>query len=59
MGRATAVANALKRSGFTEDIIAFGYASSRFSELPDMPEAQRSALGRRVDIVVFPTVGVN
>ncbi len=59
MGRATAVANALKRSGFTEDIIAFGYASSRFSELPDMPEAQRSALGRRVDIVVFPTVGGN
>jgi chemotaxis protein MotB len=57
MGRATAVANALKRSGFTEDIIAFGYASSRFAELPEMPEAERSALGRRVDIVVFPTVG--
>jgi chemotaxis protein MotB len=57
MGRATSVANALKRSGYTEDIIAFGYASSRFAELPDMPAAARSALGRRVDIVVFPTVG--
>lgn len=57
MGRATAVANALKRSGYTEDIVAFGYANSRFKELPDMPEAERRALGRRVDIVVFPTVG--
>ncbi len=57
MGRATAVANALKRSGYTEDIIAFGYASSRFTELPEMPQPERSALGRRVDIVVFPTVG--
>ncbi len=57
MGRAAAVANALKRSGYTEDIIAFGYADSRFKELPDMPKAERSALGRRVDIVVFPTVG--
>ena len=57
MGRAAAVANALKRSGYTEDIIAFGYASSRFAELPEMPVTQRSALGRRVDIVVFPTVG--
>jgi chemotaxis protein MotB len=57
MARATAVANALKQSGYTEDIIAFGYADSRFKELPDMPETARSALGRRVDIVVFPTVG--
>lgn len=57
MARATAVANALKQSGYTEDIIAFGYADSRFRELPDMPEAARSALGRRVDIIVFPTVG--
>jgi len=57
MGRATAVANALKRSGYTEDIISFGYASSRYKELPEMPEAERRVLGRRVDIVVFPTVG--
>jgi len=57
VGRATAVANALKRSGYTEDIIAFGYADSRFKELPDMPADARSALGRRVDVVVFPTVG--
>lgn len=57
VGRAAAVANALKRSGYTDDIIAFGYSSSRFEELPDLPQAQRLALARRVDIVVFPTVG--
>jgi|SaaInlStandDraft_6_1057023.scaffolds.fasta_scaffold14746_2 chemotaxis protein MotB len=57
MGRATAVANALMRAGYTEDIVAFGYADSRFKELPDMPAAERRTLGRRVDIVVFPTVG--
>ena len=57
MGRATAVANALKRSGYTEDIISFGYASSRFQELPEIPEAERRVMGRRIDIVVYPTVG--
>lgn len=57
IGRAAAVANALKRSGYTEDIIAYGYADSRFGELPDIPIIDRRALGRRVDIVVFPTVG--
>ena len=57
MGRATAVANALKRSGYKEDIISFGYASSRFKELPEIPEAERRVMGRRIDIVVYPTVG--
>ncbi len=57
MARAVAVANALKQSGYTEDIVAFGYASSRFDELPDMADADRRALARRVDIVIFPTVG--
>ena len=57
VARAAAVANALRRSGYTEDIVAFGYASSRFSELPEMATAERLALARRVDIVIFPTVG--
>ena len=57
IARAAAVANALRRSGYTDDIVAYGYASSRFNELPDMDEQERQALGRRVDIVVFPTVG--
>ncbi len=54
LARAAAVANALRRSGYTEDIIAYGYADSRFSQLPDLPADQRRALGRRVDIVVLP-----
>ena len=57
VGRATAVANALKRSGYKEDIISFGYASGRFMELPDIPDAERRVMGRRIDIVVYPTVG--
>lgn len=57
MARATAVANSLRHVGYTEDITAFGYAASRFGELPKMPEAQRMSLARRVDIVVYPTVG--
>ena len=57
IGRATAVANALKRSGYKEDIISFGYASGRFMELPDIPDAERRVMGRRIDIVVYPTVG--
>jgi chemotaxis protein MotB len=57
LGRATAVANALKRSGYKEDIISFGYASGRFMELPDIPDAERRVMGRRIDIVVYPTVG--
>ena len=57
LARAAAVANALRRSGYTEKIVAFGYASSRFHELPEMSEAERLALGRRVDIVIFPTIG--
>ncbi|MEE8394388.1 MAG: flagellar motor protein MotB [Rhodospirillales bacterium] len=56
LARAIAVANSLRRSGYTEDIIAYGYADSYFSQLPDIPEDQRLAMGRRVDIVVMPTV---
>ncbi len=57
LARASAVANALRRSGYTDDIIAYGYADSRFAQLPDLPPADRAKLGRRVDIVVFSTVG--
>ncbi len=57
VARAAAVANALRRAGYTEDIIAYGFADSRFSQLPDLPTDQRHALGRRVDIVVLPNAG--
>ncbi len=57
LARAVAIANTLRQVGYDDDIIAYGYADSRFEELPDLPEAERESLGRRVDIVVFPTVG--
>ena len=57
VARAAAVANALRRSGYTEDIVALDFADSRFSQLPDLPTDQRHALGRRVDIVVLPDAG--
>jgi len=57
IARASAVANALRRSGYTDDIIAYGYADSRYNQLPALNQAERSAMGRRVDIVIFSTVG--
>lgn len=57
LARASAVANALRSSGYTDDIIAYGYADSRYAQLPDLPPEERTKLGRRVDIVIFPTVG--
>jgi len=59
VARSSAVANALRSSGYTDDIIAFGYAASRYEQLPDLPQDERAKLGRRVDIVIFPTVGGN
>lgn len=57
LARAISVANSFKRSGYTEDIIAYGYSDSRYSQLPDLPEEERRELGRRVDIMVLPTAG--
>lgn len=57
LARAAAVANTIRRSGYTSEINAYGYADSRFNQLPDMDEEQRLQLARRVDVVVFPTVG--
>ncbi len=57
LARAITVANALKRAGYDEDIVAYGYADSRLAQLADLPVEQRAALARRVEIVIFPTVG--
>jgi len=54
LGRAIAVANSLKRAGYTDDIIAYGYSDSRFLSLPTgLSDEQRFKLARRVDIVVM------
>lgn len=57
VARSAAVANALRQSGYTDDILAFGYSDSRYQQLPNIPDEERAKLGRRVDIVLFPTVG--
>ncbi len=58
LGRAAAVANELRRSGYPDDITAYGYSDSRFKQLPKVADAERRAMARRVDIVILPTVGV-
>ena len=53
--QAAAVANALRKTGYPDDIIAFGYADSRFGLLPKLSDERRNSLARRVDIVILPT----
>lgn len=53
--RAAAVANSLKSAGYEDEIVAFGYADSRYAQLPNLSEDRRRAFGRRVDLVIFPT----
>lgn len=57
--RAATVANSLRSAGYREKIIAYGYADSRYELLPKLEDAKRRALGRRVDIIVLPTVGTD
>jgi chemotaxis protein MotB len=56
LARAIAVANALRSSGYTEDITAHGFADGKYTDLPELDEDQRSIYARRVDIIVRPTV---
>jgi chemotaxis protein MotB len=53
VGRAAAVANVLKRSGYTREVTALGAAESRFGDLDDVAPERRAALARRVDVVVL------
>lgn len=57
VARAAAVGNLLRESGVEQDIIAYGFSDSRFDELPDIADEERAVMARRVDIVIFPTVG--
>jgi len=51
--RAQSVASALNRAGYDAPVIARGYGHSQYGELPEsMPENQRQALARRVDVVI-------
>ncbi len=53
--RAIAVGNALRKSGFTQDFLAYGYGDSGYGQLPDIAPDKKEALARRVDILVLQT----
>jgi chemotaxis protein MotB len=53
--RAIEVGNALRKSGFTQDFLSYGNGDGGFDELPAIPDEQKYALARRVDIMVLQT----
>lgn len=58
LARAGAVANELKKSGYTDYINIYGFAASRYDQLPKLlDEEARFAMARRVDIVIEPHGG--
>ena len=58
LARAAAVANELKKSGYTDYINIYGFAASRYDQLPKLiDEDARFAMARRVDIVIEPHGG--
>lgn len=58
LARAAAVARALNANGISRPIRVVGAGASRYGEIdPQLPEARRLALARRVDIVVRATTG--
>jgi chemotaxis protein MotB len=57
LARAVAVANTIRRSGYTEELSAFGFSDSRFKYLSALADEEKKTFGRRVDIVVLATVG--
>ena len=53
LARATAVVQALRAAGYSQQSRALGYGSSRFGEISTaLPEVRRLELARRVDIIV-------
>ena len=57
LGRAAAVANELRRSGYPDNITAYGYSASRSGQSSKVEKTKRRAMARRVDIVIMPTGG--
>ncbi len=57
IARAASVANAIRRGGYEEKIVALGYADTQFNRLPKLSDAEKRRLARRVDIIVMPTSG--
>lgn len=53
LARAIAIANELRRTGFAQDIYAFGLSDTRFAEISlDLTVNERYRRARRIDIVI-------
>ncbi|MBN08275.1 MAG: chemotaxis protein MotB [Rhodospirillaceae bacterium] len=57
LARAIAVANELKRAGYTEKILSVGFGKSRSSALKGLPESKKKTMSRRVDVMILSTSG--
>jgi len=59
LARAISVASTLHDVGYSKGMAVRGLASGRYAELPeDIPESDRYALSRRVDIVIMQDSGL-
>jgi chemotaxis protein MotB len=57
LARAVSVANAIKRAGYGDEILSYGYGRSRNVELAGLAPERRAILSRRIDIVIMATGG--
>lgn len=53
VGRAAAVANLLKRAGYTRDVAVLGAGNGRYAEVEALPANERDGAARRVDLVIL------
>ncbi len=58
LARAVSVANELKRAGYMEEILSFGYGGARSFRLANVSKDRRQNLSRRVDIVIMSIRGL-
>ena len=58
LARAVSVANELKRAGYMEEILSFGYGGARSFRLANVSNDRRQSLSRRVDIVIMSIRGL-
>ena len=58
LARAVSVANELKRAGYMEEILSFGYGGARSFRLANVSKDRRQSLSRRVDIVIMSIRGL-
>ena len=58
LARAVSVANELKRAGYMEEILSFGYGGARSFRLANISKDHRQSLSRRVDIVIMSIRGL-